>query len=141
MRNGQLTHDYNFMQIETIKETTGGFILNESVFVPNDALNKDFKKIQEWVSDGGVVKPEFTLEEIKSKKIQELQAITSAEIYNQYPLHKQINIAGRVDGYNDEDFDEMNEFITSKIDYHRSIESEINNCESIEEVEAINLGE
>jgi hypothetical protein len=76
---------------------------------------------------------------LKEKKIEELKANTSKTIYNSYSAHKQSNIIGRINGYVDEDYNTMNTFITARIDDCRNIESLINACTTISEVEAIIL--
>ena len=67
------------MQINAIKQTEGGYVVNESIFVPEDLGNSDCKKIQEWIISGGTVSPEFTNEDLlvdaKAKKRQEIKTL------------------------------------------------------------------
>lgn len=82
------------MKIEKVKFQKNGFLVNDAVFVPNAPENSDFKRVQEWIAEGGVVEDEFSLAEVKAKKIQEIKAVrdakniepitdTSAEIINE----------------------------------------------------------
>lgn len=61
------------MQINTVKQRQKEYVVNDSIFVPKDPLNADYQEIQQWIAGGGVVEPEFTLEEIKIHKIQEVK--------------------------------------------------------------------
>lgn len=82
------------MQIRTVKKTKGGYLINNGeFFVPEDSGNSGHRKVKEWIAEGGIVEPEFSLAEIKTKKIQEIKAIrdgkniepitdTQAEIIN-----------------------------------------------------------
>lgn len=74
---------------------------------------------------------------LKEKKIGQLKANVSLIIYSTYPMHKQSNIIGRINGYTEDDYNTMNTFITAKIDDCREIEDLINACTTIQEVEAI----
>lgn len=56
------------MEITQVKEVSGGYKVNNQFFIPNDDLeNKDYKDIQNWIIDGGIVEPEFTEEELLIK--------------------------------------------------------------------------
>lgn len=64
------------MLIETTKQTQNGYLVNDSISVPNDPTNSDYQAIQEWIANGGIVQPEFTEEELlknaRDKKLKEL---------------------------------------------------------------------
>ena len=62
------------MGIQKIKQTKNGYLVNESTFVPNDPYNTDYQAVQEWIAEGGVVEPEFSLDELKIKKIAEVKS-------------------------------------------------------------------
>lgn len=62
------------MKIEKVKFQKNGFLVNDAVFVPEASDNYDYQKIQKWIDDGGVVEPEFSLEEVKAQKIAEIKA-------------------------------------------------------------------
>jgi hypothetical protein len=81
------------MQIATVKKQNGGYLVNALVSVPNDPFNLEYKKVQKWIANGGIVQDQFTLDEVKLNKIAEIKAIrdsknveaivdTSAEILN-----------------------------------------------------------
>jgi hypothetical protein len=60
------------MNIQTIKELNSNYLINESILVPKDSSNKDYRKIQIWIEEGGIIEPEFTnselLEQVKDEK-------------------------------------------------------------------------
>ena len=60
------------MQITTVKKQKSGYLVNSSIFVPNDIYNSDYQAIQKWIGNGGIVELEFSLSEAISKKLQEL---------------------------------------------------------------------
>ena len=62
------------MQINTIKQKQSGYLVNNSISVPNDSANSDYQAVQEWIAEGGVVEPEFSLDELKIKKIAEVKS-------------------------------------------------------------------
>jgi len=75
-----------FMQIQTIQDITSqkGYKVNNQFFVPYkgniqyDLDNKDLLDILNWIKNGGVVKPEYTAEELfekaKQYKLAEIKA-------------------------------------------------------------------
>lgn len=63
------------MKILKIKKSQESYIVNGSIYVPKIDGNSDYEKIKKWIEDGGVVEPEFSLAEIKAKKIQEIKTI------------------------------------------------------------------
>lgn len=60
------------MNIETIKQNQNGYLINNSILVPNDTTNSDYQKIQKLIEEGFIVEPEFSLSEAISKKLEEL---------------------------------------------------------------------
>ena len=62
------------MNIEKIKQIQTGYLVNDTTFVPNDPGNTDYQAVQKWIDQGGVVEPEFSLDELKIKKIAEVKA-------------------------------------------------------------------
>lgn len=60
------------MEIITVKLSKSGFVINESVFVPIDINNSDYQGIQTWIAAGGIVAPEFTIDQVRANKINEL---------------------------------------------------------------------
>ncbi len=69
-------------------------------------------------------KPQINTEEEKQKKIQELKANTSNEIYKVYPLWKQVNINSLLNATQQEK-DDMHTFIEEKIQVCDDLESQI----------------
>lgn len=62
------------MEISTVKQGQNGYLINNSTFAPNDPSNIDYQAVQEWIAGGGVVQPEFSLDELKIKKIAEVKS-------------------------------------------------------------------
>lgn len=50
-----------------------GFVINDSIAVPDDENNSDYQKIQRWIASGGIVEPYDQLEECKESKKQLLR--------------------------------------------------------------------
>jgi hypothetical protein len=65
------------------------------------------------------------LEKTKEKEILKLKQKIKSDIQAEFSVEKQLSIIGRINGYTDQDFDEMNTFITSKIDEYRAQKAEI----------------
>ncbi|NBV06585.1 MAG: hypothetical protein EBS06_05045 [Proteobacteria bacterium] len=63
------------MDIESVKKSKNGYLVNELIFIPLDEKNSDYKAVQKWIVEGGIVEPEFSLNEIKNKKIAEIKSI------------------------------------------------------------------
>jgi len=61
----------NLNAIKTVKMQGNGYLLNNSLSIPNDSGNYYYKLIQDWISEGNTPEPEFTVEELKKKKVQE----------------------------------------------------------------------
>ena len=68
------------MQIEKVKDKRHYYLVNDCMSVPKEGgRDDDIKAIQTWISAGGIVEPEFSLIEIKAKKIQEIKTIRDAK--------------------------------------------------------------
>lgn len=63
------------MQIETVKQTKSGYLLNETSSVPNDQNNSDYQAIQKWIAQGGIVEPFDFLKALRLEKIAEIENI------------------------------------------------------------------
>lgn len=59
------------MNIQTVEQQGSGYLVNNKMHVPNSPGNMDYWGIQEWINKGGIVEPEFTLEELAEKQYQE----------------------------------------------------------------------
>jgi hypothetical protein len=75
--------------IKTAKYKDGKILVNGSVLVPIDENNRHYKEIQKWVKEGNVIEPEYTLEELKQFKKQEIEK--SYEEALQQPITYNIN--------------------------------------------------
>ena len=60
------------MNIETVKELELVYLINNSISIPKNPENRDYRKVQQWIADGGIVEPEFTTAEKIQNKIDEL---------------------------------------------------------------------
>lgn len=133
------------MNIEKVKKTKSGFIVNESTFIPEDDSNCDFRSLKNWIDSGGVVEPEFTVDEMKAAKIEELNLKFSSKIYSTYSQQKQTNLINQAVAKKlennpeiDPEFKAMNEFISpirSKKDQIKAAIQAANSCEELAELE------
>lgn len=73
------------MKIKTVKQIKDIFLVNGSISVPNDANNKDYRAVQNWIAEGGQVSPEFSdaelLENAIERKKQEIEEQRKTFIY------------------------------------------------------------
>ena len=67
------------MQILKVKAQEKGFLVNDYLNIPKDNFNSDYLAVQKWLANGGVVEPEFSLAEIKTKKITEIKSIRDSK--------------------------------------------------------------
>lgn len=67
------------MEISKLKKTKEGYLVNDATYVPYNQNNSDYQKIQKWISEGGIVEPEFTHAEIKAQKIAEIKSIRDSK--------------------------------------------------------------
>jgi len=79
------------MNIQTVKYQGKNYLVNNQIVVPNEIGNRDYKKVQEWINEGGVVAPEFTELELKSKRILEIKTEAGRRIVEAYPEWRQRN--------------------------------------------------
>lgn len=64
------------MEITTVKLQREGYLLNDSIYVPNAIGNREYDAIQEWIALGNTPEPEFTPAELLVQTKRELtQAI------------------------------------------------------------------
>lgn len=68
------------MQITKVQEQKNGYLVNDSIFVPNAQDNSDYQAIQKWIADGGVVEAFDYLAEAKLTKIAQLKANRNAAL-------------------------------------------------------------
>jgi hypothetical protein len=63
------------MQILSAKEFKETYLVNGETIVPKNPDNSDYKKIQQWISNGGVVEQEDLLAKAKLEKIAKIKFI------------------------------------------------------------------
>lgn len=69
------------MEIQKVKQLPDNFVVNGTIFVPNDPLNSYYQQIQDWVKKGGIIEPFDFLQKAKEAKIAEIRAIKETELY------------------------------------------------------------
>ena len=60
--------------IKSVKIQGNGYLVNNEMSVPNDSNNRHYIEIQEWLKTN-TPEPEFTIVELQTKKIQELDIV------------------------------------------------------------------
>jgi hypothetical protein len=63
------------MQILSAKEFKETYLVNGETIVPKNPDNSDYKKIQQWISNGGVVEQEDLLAKARLEKIAKIKFI------------------------------------------------------------------
>jgi hypothetical protein len=117
------------MQINTVKQSGQNFVVNGLISVPNSADNSGYQTIQKWISKGGIVEAEFTAGELlsnaKTSKISQCKSYLTSTDW--YAIRKADNGTA----------------IPTEIETNREsariLQDEINDCTTIEEVNAINI--
>lgn len=80
------------MNINTVKDLENSYLVNNYISVPKNPTNRDYRKVQEWLSiEGNSVLPEYTLSELKDIKIAEIKAEAGNRITEIYPEWRQRN--------------------------------------------------
>ena len=62
---------------------------------------------------------------IKNENIKKIKEQISNEIYSEYPISKQIDIIARIGEYTDNDFNNMKNFINTKINKYKSLKEQL----------------
>jgi hypothetical protein len=62
------------MNIETVKELELNYLVNDTISVPKDSSNRDCRKVEAWITGGGIVEQEDFLQIAKETKTRELKA-------------------------------------------------------------------
>lgn len=137
------------MEIQKVVETKNSYIVNDLTTVPKNEENSDYQRVKKWLDAGGKLTPQFTVEELKARKIEELNQKFSSKIYESYPAQKQINLTNKAiqklvesnANATDEEYEQMNEFIAPLRTKKEQLEASIESCQSKEELEQICLEE
>ncbi len=80
------------MNINTVKDLGVSYLVNGVVDVPKNPTNRDYRKVQEWLSiEGNNALPKYTLLELKDIKIAEIKAEANKRIIDIYPEWRQRN--------------------------------------------------
>ena len=67
------------MEIQTVKISGQGYLLNGTISVPKADGNKEYEFIKQWLAEGNTPEPEFTEEELQITSIN--KQIQEAKIY------------------------------------------------------------
>lgn len=59
------------MNIETVKISGEGYLINGSMSVPNALGNRHYQDVQNWIAEGNIPDPEFTEIELNGQAEQE----------------------------------------------------------------------
>ncbi|MBE0437155.1 MAG: hypothetical protein IBX56_15290 [Methylomicrobium sp.] len=79
----------NIEDIQTVKLQDSGYLVNNTMFVPDAVGNRDYQDIQEWLAAGNIPEPQYTAEELLTK--------TKAELTN--AIQQQLDSTAQVYGY------------------------------------------
>ena len=123
------------MQIEKVIDQKDSYLVNDTTSVPKAEGNTDYKSVLEWIENGGKVIPFDELEETRKEKISQTKSKAQQLIVAQYPDYKQRNILMSGD---DIAIADMNAFIEPIRIRSNEIESDINDCTTIEELNNVN---
>ena len=63
------------MQITKVQEEKNGYLVNDSMFVPQYEQNSDFQAIQKWIAAGGIVGKENLLAQAKIEKVTAIKSL------------------------------------------------------------------
>lgn len=80
------------MNINTVKDLGDSYLVNNLVDVPKNPTNRDYRKVQEWLSmEGNNALPKYTLSELKDVRVAEIKAEAGKRITEIYPEWRQRN--------------------------------------------------
>ena len=74
------------IEIKSVKIQGNGYLLNETMSVPQANGNREYELIKEWLAQGNVPEPEFTEEELAQQVIN--AKVQEAKEYLQATDHK-----------------------------------------------------
>lgn len=82
------------MQITKVQEQKNGYLVNDSIFVPNAQDNSDYQAVQKWIADGGVVEAFDYLAEAKLTKIAQVKINRNAALEKSHESSQAFEIIG-----------------------------------------------
>ena len=100
---------------------------------------KTLEEINTFCAAQEILKIKDTLDFKKQQKIIELKNNATTLIYGIYPIWKQVNIVGKIDGYIDDDKIAMNEFISNVINNVNAKEGDITLLNEKEDIDNFNV--
>ena len=101
---------------------SGKGYLADGIFVPEDEGNRHYQAIKKWIENGGIVAEEFTIDEIRDKKISQIKSEAGSRIVSVYNDVKQRNILMSQDT---SQINDMNIFIQTIRDQSNLLETQI----------------
>jgi hypothetical protein len=104
-----------------VKISGKGYLAN-GIFVPEDEGNRHYQAIKKWIENGGIVADEFTIDEIRDKKISQIKSEAGSRIVSVYSDVKQRNILMSQDT---SQINDMNIFIQKIKDQSNLLETQI----------------
>ena len=105
---------------------SGKGYLADGIFVPEDEGNRHYQAIKKWIENGGIVADEFTIDEIRDKKISQIKSEAGSRIVSVYNDVKQRNILMSQDT---SQINDMNIFIQTIRDQSNLLETQIANMD------------
>jgi len=71
----------NIDWIKTVKIQEDGWLVNNSMSIPDDKGNRHYQEVQEWIAEGNTPEPQYSLKDLQKLKLNELEV--SYNIANQ----------------------------------------------------------
>lgn len=105
---------------------SGKGYLADGIFVPEDEGNRHYQAIKKWIENGGIVADEFTIDEIRDKKISQIKSEAGSRIVSVYSDVKQRNILMSQDT---SQINDMNIFIQTIRDQSNLLETQISDMD------------
>lgn len=63
------------MKIVSVKEQNEGYIVNDEMFVPKCDGNAEYELIKEYISKGGIIEPQYSIQELEIQKQQSINKL------------------------------------------------------------------
>jgi len=83
------------MDIQTVKDLGDNYLINDSISVPKDSSNREYKKVTAWLENNDLSSL-YTTDELKAKHITEIKYQAYQRITATYPDYKQRNLNAEV---------------------------------------------